>query len=127
MDRKPWMASALQAAAAVQLDAAELVIRYADPVQCRLLKNSENIKLLTEFALDFFQANFRIRFHVPDSNDCAVDPASGITPLQERQALANDALVLTAVDIFNGEVGDIRIGPRFRGSVATPEDAGDNE
>lgn len=126
MDRKPWMASALQAAATVQLEAGELLIRYADPVQCRLLKSRENIKLLTEFALDFFQVNCRIRFVVPDSNDCAIDPANGISPLQERQALANDALVLTAVDIFNGEVGDIRIGPRFRKPVDEPEDPGDD-
>jgi DNA polymerase III subunit gamma/tau len=126
-DRKPWMASALQAASAVQLEDEELVIHYADPVQCRLLKNRENIKPLTEFALDFFQVNFRIRFAVPDSNACEIDPANGNSPLQERQALANDALVLTAVDIFNGEVGDIRVGPRFRGPAADKDDAGGGE
>jgi len=35
--------------------------------------------------------------------------------------LANDALVLTAVDVFNGEVGDIRVGPRYRTSMIEPE------
>lgn len=113
-DRKPWMASALQVAGGVHLKGDELVIEYADPAECRLLKNRENITPLTEFALDFFQENFRIRFTLPDSNECAIDAVNGISPLQERQALANDSLVLTAVDIFNGEVGDIRVGPRFR-------------
>jgi DNA polymerase III subunit gamma/tau len=126
-DRKPWMASALQAASTIQLEGEELVIHYADPVQCRLLKNKENIKPLTEFALDFFQVNFRIRFAVPDSNACEIDPSNGNSPLQERQALANDALVLTAVDIFNGEVGDIRVGPRFRGPAADMEGSGGDE
>ncbi|HHO47222.1 MAG TPA: DNA polymerase III subunit gamma/tau [Desulfobacteraceae bacterium] len=126
-DRKPWMASALQIAANVRHEDEELVIHYADPVQCRLLKNRENIKLLTEFALDFFQENFRIRFEVPDSNACEIDPDNGKSPLQERQALANDALVLTAVDIFNGEVGDIRVGPRFRKATGDSQDDGGGE
>ena len=126
-DRKPWMASALQVAANIRREDEELVIHYGDPVQCRLLKNRENIKLLTEFALDFFQENFRIRFEVPDSNACEIDPDNGNSPLQERQALANDALVLTAVDIFNGEVGDIRVGPRFRKAAGGGQDDGDGE
>ena len=74
----------------------------------------ENITPLTEFATDYFQKNFRIKFGVPDSSECETDPGNGNKVQKERQALANDALVLTAVDIFNGEVGDIRVGPRFR-------------
>ena len=74
----------------------------------------QEVKFFTEFALDFFQGNFLIKFQVPDSEGCDVDPENGNKAQQERQLLANDALVLTAVDIFNGEVGDIRVGPRFR-------------
>jgi len=113
-DRKPWMASALQMAKVAHLDGEELVIEYDNPTNCRLLKNRENITPLTEFAMDFFQKDFRIRFSVPDTDRCNVDPANGNKVKQERQTLANDSLVLTAVEIFNGEVGDIRVGPRFR-------------
>jgi len=121
LDRKVWMASALRHAGEVEVKGDELIIHFLDPADCRLLKNLDNIKLLTEFALDFFQQNFRIRFDLPDSDACAVDPIKGITPQQERQALANDALVLTAVDLFNGEIGDIRVGPRYRTPIIEPE------
>jgi len=113
-DRKPWMASALQLASGVSLEGGQLLIHYSDAAACGLLRNRENITPLTEFALDFFQENFRIRFILPDVTQCEIDPVNGKSPQQERQSLANDSLVLTAVDIFNGEVGDIRVGPRFR-------------
>lgn len=121
-ERKLWMASALEVAEGVRLEGNVLVIEYIDPAQCRFLKNKENITPLTEFALDFFQENFRIQFSLPHSKACEIDPANGFTPVQERQALANDALVLTAVDLFNGEVGDIRVGPRFRKPVPVKSD-----
>jgi len=123
-DRKPWMASALQMAKSACLKDGELVVEYENSINCRLLRNKENITPLTEFALDFFQENFRIRFYVPDSGGCDIDPANGNKVQQERQSLASDSLVLTAVDIFNGEVGDIRVGPRFRGPI---EEAGKAE
>ncbi len=113
-DRKPWMAAALQRAAGVRRQDDELLIEYNDPADCSLLKNREYITPLTEFALDFFQENFKLKFHVPDSNTCDVDPETGINLQKERQALANDSLVLAAVDIFAGEVGHVRVGPRFR-------------
>lgn len=118
-DRKPWMASALQLASSVNLEGEQLLIRYADATDCGLLKNRENITPLTEFAMDFFQETFRIRFVLPDAKECEIDPVAGKTPQQERKSLANDALVLTAVDVFNGEVGDIRVGPRFRKPMET--------
>jgi DNA polymerase-3 subunit gamma/tau len=120
-ERKEWMASALRQAGEVEVKGDELVIHFQNFADCRMLKNRENITLLTEFALDFFQENFRISFALPDSDACEVDPIKGITPQQERQALANDALVLTAVDVFNGEVGDIRVGPRYRSPMIEPE------
>ncbi len=123
-DRKPWMASALQVASAVNLEGDQLRIHYATAAECGLLKNRENVTPLTEFAMDFFQESFKIRFVLPDARQCEIDPVNGKTPQQERQALASDSLVLTAVDIFNGEVGDIRVGPRFRKPMVDTKQAG---
>ncbi len=112
-ERKQWMAAVLQRADGARFEEDRLIIQYTDSVDCTMLKNRENITLLTEFAMDFFQDTFRVVFHVPEG-DCEVDGENGISPQQERQALANDPLVLAAVEIFNGQVGDIRVGPRFR-------------
>lgn len=113
-DRKPWMASALQLASSVKLEGGQLLIHYTDAAECGLLKNKENVTPLNEFAMDFFQETFRIQFILPDAKQCDIDLNGGKNPQQERKSLASDALVLTAVDVFNGEVGDIRVGPRFR-------------
>lgn len=113
-ERKQWMALSLQRAKDARLENGELLIRYEDPVDCRLLKSKDNINSLTEYALDFFQGSFQVRFKVPDGVGCEVDPENGVGPRKERQALANDPLVLTALEIFNGQIGDIRVGPRFR-------------
>ncbi len=122
-ERKPWMAAALGRAASVSRKGDGLVIEYDDAADCRLLKNRENIRPLTEFALDFFQESLTVKFHVPDSLACEIDPENGTSPREERRALANDPLVLAALEIFNGQVGDIRVGPRFR----QPMPAGDDE
>ena len=113
-DRKKWMAGALERASSVQLEGERLTIVYNDSVDCRIIKNRENLIPLTEFAMDFFQENLQITFKVPDSSACDTDPDSSAAVQQERLALANDPLVLAALDIFNGQVGDIRVGPRFR-------------
>ena len=119
-DRKPWMASALQMASSTHFSDGTLFIEYVDSAGCRMLKNREHITPLTEFATDYFQKSFIIKFTVPDSSECETDSVNGNKVQKERQALANDALVLTAVDIFNGEVGDIRVGPRFRKPISEP-------
>ena len=98
----------------------ELIIRFADSTDCTLLKQRNTVNDLTEFVLDFFQENMRIRFEVPGSDACAVDPANGLAPLQERRALANDPLVLTALDVFTGQIAEIRVGQRYRATVAPP-------
>ncbi len=113
-DRKPWMAAALQRSSSVELKGEQLVIQYDDSIDCNLLKNREHITPLTEFALDFFQQTFTISFHVPEAGSCEVDPNGAVSPKEERKALARDPLVLTALEVFNGQVGDIRVGPRFR-------------
>jgi DNA polymerase-3 subunit gamma/tau len=119
-ERQPWVAASLQMAASVERKGDELIIHFTDSADCTLLKQRNTINALTEFVLDFFQENLRIQFEVPGSGACALDPANGLAPLQERRALANDPLVLTALDIFTGQVGEIRIGPRYRASTPTP-------
>ena len=113
-DRIKWMAATLQRASSAGLEGGELIIVYNDSVDCRILKSKENMIQLSEFAMDFFQESMQVKFKVPDSSDCDTDPDSGAAVQKERQALANDPLVLTALEIFNGQVGDIRVGPRFR-------------
>lgn len=113
-DRQPWMSTTLQRAASFRHEAENLILRFEDSAECSLLKSTKHCNLLTEFALDFFQENLTIRFEVPDEDRCEVNPDNGMTPQQERQALGSDPLVLTALDVFTGQVGDIRIGPRFR-------------
>ena len=116
-ERQPWMAAALQRAASVERKGDELHIHYDDSVDCTMLKQKNYVNALVEFVLDFFQENLSIQFVVSGSNACAIDPANGLAPQQERRALANDPLVLTALDVFTGQVGDIRIGPRYRTSI----------
>lgn len=100
----------------------DLVIRFIDSTECTLLKQSRTIKALTEFVLDFFQENLRVRLEVPGSDGCTPDANNGLAPLQERRALANDPLVLTALDVFTGQIGEIRVGQRYR--TGAPETRG---
>ena len=113
-ERQPWMAASLQRASSVKQVGEELVVQFEDSIECSLLRQKKYIQSLTEFFLDFFQKNLTIRFDVPEGQDCEITAENGQKPHLERRALANDPLVLTAVEIFNGQVGDIRIGPRFR-------------
>ncbi|MCI5150977.1 MAG: hypothetical protein D3916_16605 [Candidatus Electrothrix sp. MAN1_4] len=111
------MGASLQSASSAALENGVLTVNYDDPADCKLLGNKENLVQLTEFAMDFFQEELTVSFKVPNSSACATDSNSAAAVRQERQKLANDALVLAAVDIFNGQVGDIRVGPRFRGPL----------
>lgn len=113
-DRQPWMAASLQRAAGAKKVAEELVVQFEDSIDCSLLRQKKYIKPLAEYVLDFFQENLTLRFDVPEGQECDISSENGKKPQLERRALANDPLVLTAVEIFNGQVGDIRIGPRFR-------------
>jgi DNA polymerase-3 subunit gamma/tau len=117
-ERLPWMAATLQLAVSAKLKDGKLLIKYDDTSYCRVLKNKENILPLTEFAADFFQENLQVQFQIPDASGCETDPDSGVAVQRERRALANDPLVMTALDIFNGHVGNIRVGPRFRKALS---------
>ncbi|MDD2467659.1 MAG: DNA polymerase III subunit gamma/tau [Desulfobulbus sp.] len=113
-ERQPWIAAALQMASSIERKDDQLLIHFADSADCTMLRQRNNIKGLSEYLLDYFQENLTLQFEVPGSNACSVDPANGLAAQHERRALANEPMVLTALDIFTGQVGDIRIGPRYR-------------
>lgn len=126
-ERKPWMASNLQNAKSVHCEGGRLVVRYDEAVDCAMLKQRGNVTLLTEFSLDFFQQDLDVCFDAPD-DACAIEDGAAEGPHRERQALRNDPAVRRAVEIFNGRVGDIRVGPRFRRRLeknAAPRDEGE--
>ena len=122
-DRKPWMAAALQRAESTVIVGGELIIAYDDSIDCSMLKNREHARLLTEFALDFFQQTLIVSFNVNGGGECDVAVDGANSPQEERKALAGDPLVLTALEIFSGQVGSIRAEPRFRSS-ADDDDGG---
>jgi DNA polymerase-3 subunit gamma/tau len=113
-DRKVWMSQDLQRADSIRQDVkGELHLTYRDPANCLVLRQKENHQLLTEFALDFFQKPLKVRFILPEIDD-KPDANGDESPHRKRQQLANDPLVVMAAEIFNGQIGDIRIGPRSR-------------
>ncbi len=116
-DRITWMGASLQSASSAVLENGVLTVNYDDSADCKLLGARENLVQLTEFAMDFFQGELKVAFKVPNSSACDADSDSAAAVRQERKKLANDSLVLAAVDIFSGQVGDIRVGPRFRGPL----------
>lgn len=112
-DRKLWMAQDLQRADSSREVDGELQLRFSDPANCTLLRQKDNAKLLTEFVLDFFQKDLRLHFITPDQKEND-DSQNNDSPHKLRQKLANDPLVLMTTEIFNGQIGDIRVGPRSR-------------
>ncbi len=113
-ERKVWMSQDLQRADSFKQNTdGELCLTYNDPANCSVLRQKENHQLLTEFALDFFQKPLKVRFIIPKI-DNTPDANGDESPQRKRQQLANNPLVVMAAEIFNGQVGDIRIGPRSR-------------
>ncbi len=113
-ERKVWMAQDLQRTDSIKQDIqGELHLCFSDPANCSLLRQKENHQLLTEFALDFFQKPLKVRFILPKIEETS-DGNGDESPHRKRQQLVNDPLVVMAAEIFNGQVGDIRIGPRSR-------------
>jgi DNA polymerase-3 subunit gamma/tau len=114
-ERKPWMAQVLRICENPREEGMDLLLRFDNPSDCTLLQKSENVKDLTEYALDFFQKELRVKI---SSRGAKGDGGQGDAvhdgPKEERRALANDPLVQMTMDIFGGQVGAIRTGPRFR-------------
>ena len=107
------MASILRIANKAKEVNGELQLSYSDRADCAVLRQKENNKLLTEFILDFFQKDLTLHFITPEKSDDIVSDDVE-SPHRLRQKLANDPLVLMATEIFNGQIGDIRVGPRSR-------------
>ena len=107
------MAQDLQRTERVKEIDGELHLRFADQANCALLREKNNAKLLTEFVLDFFQKDLKLRFITPEKVE-GKDSENADSPHKLRQKLANDPLVIMATEIFNGQIGDIRVGPRSR-------------
>lgn len=113
-DRKIWMAQDLQRAISSKEIDGELHLQYSDPATCALLRSKENKKLLTEFVLDFFQKDLTVRFILPGKESGGNGGDDTESPHKLRQQLIRDPLVQMTVEIFNGQIGDVRIGPRSR-------------
>ena len=112
-ERKRWMAPVLQLCAMARDEGSELVLRFDDPSDCKLLQEHDNLKLLQSFALEFFQHDFRVVFKVrgaQDVRDGGGDEAESL--LADRRILANDPMVQMTAEIFGGQVGSIRTGSK---------------
>ncbi|MFH1215015.1 MAG: DNA polymerase III subunit gamma/tau [Pseudomonadota bacterium] len=113
-ERKPWMAQVLRLCENPRQEGAELLIRFENPSDCTLLLKKENVKDLTEYALDFFQKDLTLKISSRGDRGEGKGEAVHDGPKEERRALANDPLVQMTLDVFGGQVGAIRTGPRFR-------------
>ncbi len=117
-DHLKWMGLSLQRALSVRVDNGHLSILFRDASDCIMLKQQEHLRKLTEFVLDFFQQPLEVRIEEEESRSCEINPLTGRTPLEERKLLASDPIVLTALEVFNGQLGDIRIGERYKAKAA---------
>ncbi len=110
-ERKRWMASALQLAEKVDEQEGELIVKFDDPAECLILQEVDNLKLLTEFAQDFFQKELLVKVTAAGSNGEGEELDN---PMEERRALTRDPVVEMVVDTLGGEVSGVRTGPRSR-------------
>lgn len=104
--RKVWMAPVLEMASGVREENGELRIRYDDEADCKLLEEAANNRLLTEFAQDYFQRELTVRLRIRGGGTVAVGGEEG--PQAQRRSLTRDSLVQTVVEIFNGDIANIR-------------------
>ncbi len=132
--RREWMAHTLRRCDGISLEGGKLIIRFQVGADCVLFQEKSHLKLLTEFALDYFQDNLQVSFKALDGISCSIAGENGSGPRRQRQKLASAPLVQQASEIFQGRIGDIRVGPRFRGhlqdntvELAEDADEGENE
>ncbi|MBW2502329.1 MAG: DNA polymerase III subunit gamma/tau [Deltaproteobacteria bacterium] len=114
MDRKKWMAHTLRLSSGVREEGSDLILKFDDPSDCKVLQSKENMKFLTEFSQDFFQKEFKVRIKIRGGDLHESVGENGTGPQEERRALANDPLVQMATEILGGRVIHIRTGPRSR-------------
>ena len=114
MDRKKWMAHTLRLCSNVREEDSELILKFDDPSDCKMLQTKENIKFLTEFSQDFFQKELKIIIKIRGADSQGIIDQESNGPQEERRALANDPLVHMATEVLGGRVVNIRTGPRSR-------------
>jgi len=114
MDRKKWMAHTLRLCSNIREEDSELILKFDDPSDCKMLQTQENIKFLTEFSQDFFQKELKITIKIRGADAQDITGQNGNGPQEERRALANDPLVQMATEVLGGRVINIRTGPRSR-------------
>jgi DNA polymerase-3 subunit gamma/tau len=114
MDRKKWMAHTLRLSSSVREEDSDLILKFDDPSDCKVLQSKENMKFLTEFSQDFFQKEFKVRIKIRGGDLQGSVEETGTGPQEERRALAKDPLVQMATEILGGRVTNIRTGPRSR-------------
>jgi DNA polymerase-3 subunit gamma/tau len=114
MDRKKWMAHTLRLSSNIREEDSELILKFDDPSDCKMLQTQENIKFLTEFSQDFFQKELKITIKIRGADAQDITGQNGNGPQEERRALANDPLVQMATEVLGGRVVNIRTGPRSR-------------
>jgi DNA polymerase-3 subunit gamma/tau len=114
--RKRWMAHVLHLCSSARVEGSELVLKFADPSDCKVFQEQDNLQLLHKFVKDFFQHEFRVVFTARDSNSAGPGGDDLESPREERRALAGDPLVQMATEVFSGQVASIRLGPRADGA-----------
>ena len=114
MERKKWMAHTLRLCSNIREEGSELILKFDDPSDCKMLQTKENIKFLTEFSQDFFQKEFKVVIRIRGADSQGEINQNGNGPQEERRALANDPLVQMATEVLGGRVVNIRTGPRSR-------------
>ena len=114
MDRKKWMAHTLRLCSNVREEGTDLILKFDEPSDCKMLQTKENIKFLTEFSQDFFQKEFKIVIKIRGADSQGIIDQDEVGPQEERRALANDPLVQMATEVLGGRVVNIRTGPRSR-------------
>ena len=91
----------------------QLVLKFDDPSDCKLLREHDNLKLLQSFVLDFFQHDFRIVFKVTGAETASDGGNDEVESLvAERRDLVNDPMVQMATEVFAGQIGNIRTGSK---------------
>ena len=112
--QKKWIALALQQSLSISVEGMNLTILFRDGADCIMLKKNDHLRELNTFALDFYQEPLTIRIEEVAASSCEINPITGRTPQEERNALAADPLVQTALEVFNGQLRDIRIGNSYK-------------
>ncbi len=93
----------LKLADTVERQDTELLLHYTDPEHCTFLKSHDNLKILTQFILDFFKKDLKVQIVAPEELLEKKEEKQSL-----RKKLAHHPLVEMTTEIFNGQVGDIR-------------------